>query len=269
MSEEKTSPILTALLSCFPVLVLLSIDLFTLFLMSPPKAISHLAFAVLIAQLCCVLVFSKGQICPGQRGRLSRVNLYFVLFWGVWFLLSLFSTYHFILTDMLSLCGIAVAIATWQQPEEAKLRRSMLLIASLIGAVGCLCYLFMFVVIPPLYWGQYNLFAQVLVGIVLTHLALVISRNRLQGFIRLLPLLMLIALLLNAVSVLGLLLYFSNTAYFVNPLAWVLYFALHLVMTTIIGLHIFKKWSFAYTTLLILLLLSASLPLWASFAFIP
>ncbi len=125
MSEEKTSSILTALFSLFPILLLLSTDIFTLFLSSQAKAISHLAFAVLIAQLCCILVFTKGQICPGQRGRLSQVNLYFVIFWGIWLLLSLFSNYHFILTDMLSLCGIAVAIAIWQQPEEAKLRRSI------------------------------------------------------------------------------------------------------------------------------------------------
>lgn len=81
MSEEKTSPILTALFSLFPILLLLSTDIFTLFLSSQAKAISHLAFAVLIAQLCCILVFTKGQICPGQRGRLSQVNLYFVIFW--------------------------------------------------------------------------------------------------------------------------------------------------------------------------------------------
>lgn len=176
-----------------------------------------------------------------QRGRLSQVNLYFVIFWGIWLLLSLFSNYHFILTDMLSLCGIAVAIAIWQQPEEAKLRRSMLFIASLIGGVGCLCYCLMFIEIPPRYWGQYSLFAQVLVGIILANLALVISRNRLQGFIGLLPFLMLIALLLNAISVLSLLLYFSSAVYFVNQLAFVLYFVLHLVIAMFIAVHIFKN----------------------------
>ncbi|HDR1114852.1 TPA: hypothetical protein QB586_001473 [Pasteurella multocida] len=268
MSEEKTSPILTALFSLFPILLLLSTDIFALFLSLQTKVISHLAFAVLIAQLCCILVFTKGQICLGQRGRLSRVNLYFVIFWGVWLLLSLFSNYHFILTDMLSLCGIAVAIAIWQQPEEAKLRRSMLFIASLIGGVGCLCYCLMFIEIPPRYWGQYSLFAQVLVGIILANLALVISRNRLQGFIGLLPFLMLIALLLNAISVLSLLLYFSSAVDFVNQLAFVLYFVLHLVIAMFIAVHIFKKWAFSYTTLSILLFMSASLPLWASFAFI-
>ncbi|EJS89676.1 hypothetical protein AAUPMC_09912, partial [Pasteurella multocida subsp. multocida str. Anand1_cattle] len=58
------------------------------------------------------------------------------------------------------------------------------------------------------------------------NLALVISRNRLQGFIGLLPFLMLIALLLNAISVLSLLLYFSSAVDFVNQLAFVLYFCI-------------------------------------------
>ncbi|MFD1806376.1 hypothetical protein ACFSAV_08370 [Pasteurella oralis] len=268
MSEQKKSPLLTALLSLFPLILILSIDLFAMFLQSQAKAISHFAFGVLMAQLISVLVFMKGQICPGQRERLSQVNGYFSLFWGLWFLISFFSNYHFILTDMISLCGIAVVLATWHQPQDNQLRRSMLIIASLMGGLGCLCYLLIFTEVSMLSFIQYNLFAQGLLGIILANLALVVARNRLQGLIALFPLFMLVMLFFNALSGLGVLIYSSSTVSFANELAWILYFSLHLVIAFIIAVHIFKQWKLSYNTLAILLLMAASLPLWASFAYI-
>ncbi|MGY4677296.1 hypothetical protein ACWIT3_06110 [Pasteurella sp. P03HT] len=268
MSEQKQSPFLTALFSLLPIVLLLGIDFFALFLQTQAKAISHLGFAVLVAQLICLLVFSKGQICPGQRSRLRRVNGYFALFWGVWFFISVFSNYHLIFTDMISLCGIALVLGAWHQPQDIQLRRSMLIMASIIGVLGCVCYLLMFIEIPRVSVAQYNLFAQGLVGLILANLALVISRNRLQGLIALFPLLMLVTLLLNAVSTLGLLFYLLNSVSYVNEFAWLLYFVLHLVIAGVIGLHIFKQWTLGYQTLFFLLFLSASLPLWANFAYI-
>lgn len=268
MSEQKQSPFLTALFSFLPIVLLLSIDFFALFLQAQAKAISHLGFAVLVAQLICLLVFSKGQICPGQRSRLSRVNMYFALFWGGWFFISVFSNYHLIFTDMISLCGIALVLAAWHQPQDTQLRRSMLIMASIIGVLGCVCYLLMFIEIPLVSVAQYNLFAQGLVGLILANLALVISRNRLQGLIALFPLLMLVTLLLNALSTLVLLFYISDVVNMMNEFAWILYFSLHLVIAGVIGLHIFKQWIFGYQSLLFLLFMSASMPLWANFAYI-
>lgn len=66
-----------------------------------------------------------------------------------------------------------------------------------------------------LYFSQYNPVAQALLGIILANLLLVIAKNRLQGFIILLPFLMLITLLLNASIVLGILfLLYHNKLYF-------------------------------------------------------
>ncbi len=87
MSEQQPK-FLTALASLFPVLLLLVIDIFALWLQPQSKAISHLALGVLTAQLICLIVFLKGEICNGQRSRLSLVNMYFAIFWVVWFLLS-------------------------------------------------------------------------------------------------------------------------------------------------------------------------------------
>ncbi len=270
MSDEKTSKNLTALFSFLPVATLLLIDLYTMFLQPQAKAVSHLAFGVLIAQLLCCLVFVKGEICNGQRSRLIRVNLYFVLYWALWFLLSLFSNYHYVLTDMICLCGIIMLLAVWQQPPEEGLRKSVLMMGAVCGVVGLICYGLMLIDIPMLIWVQYNLFAQILMGVVLTNLTLVTSRNRLQGFIGLLPLLMMIALLLNAIAVLGVLAnaHFVSAVSFLNDFAFVLYFALHLVAAAVLAVHIWRKINLSYRILMMLLIISASLPLWATFAYI-
>lgn len=100
----------TALLSFLPVLLLIGIDFFCNFT-SSTKAISHLSLAVLVTQLLCILVFAKGEICNGQRFRLVKVNLYFLIYWGLWLFISLFSNYHYVLTDIVCLCGIALTLA--------------------------------------------------------------------------------------------------------------------------------------------------------------
>ena len=239
------------------------------------KALSHLAFGVLVAQLLCSLVFLKGDICNGQRGRLSEVHTYFALFWAVWFFLSLFSNYHYVLTDLICLCGMVMVFSAWRQPNEAEMRVGVLKIGVAAGAIGTICYVLMLLEAPSLVWIQYNFAAQALTGIVLTNLALVISRNRLQGFIALLPLLMIIVLLINAIAVLSILAihHFSvvdgqSAVVFSNDFAFILYFSLHLVIAAILAVHIFRKIKLEYPVLMILLTISASLPLWSTFAYI-
>lgn len=275
MSDEKTAKNLTALFSLLPLGLLLIIDLYAMWLQPLGKALSHLVFGVLVAQLLCSLVFLKGDICNGQRGRLSEVHTYFALFWAVWFFLSLFSNYHYVLTDLICLCGMVMVFSAWRQPNEAEMRVGVLKIGVAAGAIGIICYVLMLLDAPSLAWIQYNFAAQVLTGIVLTNLALVISRNRLQGFIALLPLLMIIVLLINAIAVLSILAihHFSvvdgqSAVVFSNDFAFILYFALHLVIAAILAVHIFRKIKLEYPVLMILLTISASLPLWSTFAYI-
>ena len=270
MSDEKTSKISTALLSLFPVGLLLIIDIYTMFLQPQGKAVSHLAFGVLTAQLLCCLVFIKGEICNGQRSRLIQAQQYFAVFWLVWFVLSLFSNYHYVLTDMICVCGIIMLIASQAQPAEESVRKSVLTMSALCGVIGLFCYVLMLIEIPMLVWVQYNLFAQVLLGIILANLALIISSNRLQGFIDLLPLCMAIVLLLNAIAVLSILVneHLASALVFFNDFAFILYFVLHLLVAAILAAHIFRRVKLSYQALMILLVISASLPLWATFAYI-
>ena len=267
MSEEQPK-FLTALLSFFPVFLLLVIDLFAFWLQPPSNAMSHLAFGVLTAQLICLIAFIKGEICNGQRSRLGRVNLYFGLFWLVWLLRSVGMNEHNESMDLVCLCGLAIAIITWKQPVEIRRRHLLLKIAGFIGMLGVIGYGLMLV-------GEVNLIqvnpvAQILLGIILANLAFVISRNRLKGFIALLILAAIAFLALNALFVLANLFILSqqSAVVFSNEFALLLYLLLHLVMAAMLAIHVFKKWALSYNSLLILLLMTASLPLWASFAYL-
>ena len=266
MSEEQPK-FLTALSSFFPVFLLLVVDLFAFWLQPPSNAMSHLALGVLTAQLICLIAFIKGEICNGQRSRLGRVNLYFGLFWVVWLLFSLGTSYHNVFMDLVCLCGLAMTIITWKQPFEVKLRHLLLKIAGFIGILGVIGYLML---VDEANLIQFNPVAQILLGIILANLALVISRNRLKGFIALLMLVAIAFLALNALFVLANLFILSqqSAVVFTNEFALLLYLLLHLVMAAILAVHVFKKWALSYNSLLILLLMMASLPLWASFAYL-
>ena len=267
MSEEQPK-FLTALSSLFPIFLLLVIDLFAFGLQPQPNAMSHLALGVLTAQLICLIAFIKGEICNGQRSRLGRVNLYFGVFWVAWLLFSLGTSYHNVFMDLICLCGMAMTIIILKQPFEVKLRHVLLKIASFIGMLGVIGYGLMM-------GGEENLIqvnpvAQILFGIILANLAFVISRNRLKGFIALLMLAAIAFLALNALFVLANLFILSqqSAVVFTNEFALLLYILLHLVMAAILAVHVFKKWALSYNSLLIFLLMTASLPLWANFAYL-
>lgn len=267
MSEEQPK-FLTALSSFFPVFLLLVIDLFAFWLQPQPNVMSHLALGVLTAQLICLLAFIKGEICNGQRSRLGRVNLYFGLFWLVWLLRSVGMNEHNVSMDLVCLCGLAVTIITWKQPFEVKLRHALLKIAGFIGMLGVIGYGLMLV--DEANFIQFNPVAQILLGIILANLALVISRNRLKGFIALLMLAAIAFLALNALFVLANLFILSqqSAVVFTNEFALLLYLLLHFVMASMLAIHVFQKWALSYNSLLILLLMTASLPLWANFAYL-
>ena len=267
MSEEQPK-FLTALSSFFPVFLLLVIDLFALWLQPQPNVMSHLALGVLTAQLICLVAFIKGEICNGQRSRLGLANLYFGLFWVVWLLFSLGTSYHNVFMDLVCLCGLAMTIITWKQPFEVKLRHLLLKIAGFIGILGVIGY--GLILVGEVNLIQFNPVTQILLGIILANLALVISRNRLKGFIALLMLVAIAFLALNALFVCVNLFLLSqqSAVVFSNEFALLLYLLLHFVMASMLAIHVFQKWALSYNSLLILLLMTASLPLWANFAYL-
>ena len=170
--------------------------------------------------------------------------------------------------DLVCLCGLAMTIITWKQPFEVKLRHLLLKIAGFIGMLGVIGYGLMMA--SEENFIQFNPVAQILLGIILANLALVISRNRLKGFIALLMLAAIAFLALNALFVCVNLFILSqqSAVVFSNEFALLLYLLLHFVMAAMLAIHVFKKWALSYNSLLILLFMTASLPLWANFAYL-
>lgn len=264
--SEQSSKYIAALLAVLSISMVLGIDLFIFSLQSEKQTMPHLGVGVLVAQLISLLVFYRGEICLGQRGRLIKVNLTFAIYWAVWLLISLLQNNH-TLTNVMSVCGLSVVYFICKQPKTEKIRNSFLLMAALIAGLGCLSYLMIFTVLPASAFAEYNPFAPILSGVILANLALVIARNRLQGFIALLPLAMIILLALNALAMfLFLLLNGMESA--VNSesvFAYIIYFVCHFVIAAILILHSFQKWTLSTNSLFILLFIAVCLPLWMVF----
>ena len=174
MSEEQSKP-LAAFLAILPIGLLLMVDFFIESLQLAEKLIPHLAFGVLIAQLLCLVAFIKGEICPGQRGRLIKANVCFALYWFVWLGMSLASPHHYVMTDIVSLCGLSAVYAVWKQPKDEVARRGFLLMASLVSGLGVIAYLMIFFGNPTPNFVQYNPLAQALMGVLLANLCLSVS----------------------------------------------------------------------------------------------
>ena len=265
--SEQSSKYIAALLAVLSISMVLGIDLFIFSLQPEKQTMPHLGVGVLVAQLISLLVFYRGEICPGQRGRLIKVNLTFAIYWAVWLVISLLDNNH-TLTNVMSVCGLSVVYFIWKQPKTEKIRNSFLLMAALIAGLGCLSYLMIFTVLPASAFAEYNPFAPILSGVILANLALVIARNRLQGFIALLPLAMIILLALNALAMfLFLLLNGMESAVNSDSIfAYIIYFVCHFVIAAILIQHSFQKWKLSANSLFILLFIAICLPLWMVFA---
>ena len=159
----------------------------------------HLGVGVLVAQLISLLVFYRGEICPGQRGRLIKVNMTFAIYWAVWLLISLLQNNH-TLTNVMSVCGLFLSCIFWKQPKTEKIRNSFFIDGCINCGFRLPGYLMIFYRASCSDFAEYNPFAPILSGVILANLALVIARNRLQGFIALLPIAMIILLALNALA---------------------------------------------------------------------
>ncbi|MDG6897347.1 hypothetical protein A6A19_04910 [Actinobacillus delphinicola] len=267
--SSKNSKISQVTYALLPSVVLLVIDLFTLYLQPQSYAISHLSLAVVTAQMLSLWLFLKADMCPGQRGRLINANKGLLLFWIVWLCVSGFSNYNYLITDLVSMCGIGMTVAIWLQPKKHQDRLPFIYMGLGIGIVAILVYLMMFMNTPLVFLPIFNPFAQLLVGTILLNLMLISARNRLHNFMALLPMTMLIALFINAVVIFGLLGYcYLNSVEFPNQIAWILYFAIHILLLVIIGAVLFFEKKLDYLILLILLILSASLTLWATFTYL-
>ncbi|MDG6896042.1 hypothetical protein [Volucribacter amazonae] len=261
MSEQKTFPFLTALYALLPIVFLLVIDITAMFEgHSFFRAISHFSLAIFTAQFLCQMVFLRGEICPGQRGRLVQLNFVFALFWGIWFCLSLFSNYHYILMDIMAICGIIACITVWGQPPQEKVRHSLLLMGMLALCLGVGIYFWLLTYLPPITWLQFSPFSQLVIGVILAYLLLILSKNRLQNFIALLPLIAIFALIANAIAGLIMLLNYQQQLTDVM-FYYSLYFGLHLLLLLFWAYPIWYSKKLNYIALLFMLEMGFCLPI--------
>ena len=263
---EQSSTFRAALLAVLSIGMVLAVDLFMFSLQLQPQAIPHLAVGVLTAQLLSLLVFYKGEICPGQCARLVKVNLVFALYWVVWLVISLLPAYHYTLTNLMSLCGLSVVYFIYKQPKAHNLRNGFLRMAALVAGFGLLSYLMLFGILPLGAFVEYNPLAPMLAGVVLANLTLVIARNRLQGFIALLPPTMVLLLAFNAVLIFILILFGGeNEPSAEGVFAYAIYFVCHFAIAAILVIHSLQKWTLSTNSLFILLFIASCLPLWMLF----
>ncbi|WP_386697209.1 hypothetical protein [Lonepinella sp. MS14436] len=268
MSEETTVK-QTALLSSIPVLLPVIIEFYALFLRQPVD-ITYFPLAFLTAQLLCSIVFMQGQICLGQRGRLTVAQSFFGVYWVVTGIIGLLG-FHQIAMLSMSICGLLMTIIALKQPkEDDELRNKRLLFGVMFGLIGVVIYLFLLINRPLSYAIIYSPFAQLLIGVMLANFALVISRNRLQGFIALLPFVMSVLLLLNIITVLIFMAITTSQSavLFTNYFALLVYFISHLVLMAILAIHIIRKIKLSYQTQVVLLFIALFLPIWSILAYI-
>lgn len=247
--SEQTGLKSTALFAFFPIGLLFLVQGY-LFVLQQQISVLPLSLSLLSAQLICAIVFWRGDICPGQRGRLQKLHLLFIFPWLGIALLSLFSSFS--MTLWLSF-GCALASILLSQKYAAKGAQVALALLSL-----CLALNFYLTA-----WQHLPL-NQILIGVILANLVLLISKSRLQVFIQLLALLMAVLLLL---SLLTLLLNLFNHQAFTNAYAILLAFVLPLVMTAILAWAIFSKQPLTYMQLCLLVFMASSIPLWIWFAY--
>lgn len=251
--SENTSLKQTALLSLIPISFLLLIQGYLAILQLDTK-ISPFILAFLVCQLLCNLVFAKGEICFGQRSRLINSYYFFAVFW----LVQLPFYYQQLSLLAISLAGLMMILLV----SYHKKLPIFISISSVLGALAFFGYLFELFSQTPLVWVTYSPLVELLIGVVLLNFALLISKNRLQGFIALLPFVMAILLVAN----IFILLFNLNNIPLNNLYAVLLYFISHLALMAVLIWHIFTKNKLGYMSLSLLLFISAFLPIWLSIA---
>ncbi|MDP5253558.1 MULTISPECIES: hypothetical protein [unclassified Vibrio] len=184
------------------------------------------------AQLLLTLILIKGDLCPGQRGRLHKVLLYLAV---LWVLPALTMSYY-----MFLISAIVLLFCSQVKMKKTRDEGPMWLMhgANVVATALVLWQMWLH--------GQGGmaglwLVQLFLLGAALTHVLLVTARSRLQAFHQLLPLVGIISGMGLALVVL-LLAYQLDTPS-LNQLTQRILVALSLLVTAVIiwAWHLFKK----------------------------
>lgn len=202
MSEHRPSSQLEiATHAALPPLLMLFIQMTLNHFAAPQNAIfiSPYLLAFFVTTVLSLIVLWKGQICPGQRGRLTFVLLFLWLFaLGNLVYVVGFTPKHSPALIAIS-ASLILPLILWKLPDDEPFKNIIIYCGFGIVGIGVFQYLLIYwYELPSLFNGvRANNFAQILLGILLTGWYLMLAKSRLDGFFKLLIQLALIALVLS------------------------------------------------------------------------
>lgn len=204
-NHDSPSKLEIATHALLPLVSMLFIQMFLNHFAAPKNTIfiSPYLLAFFTTVILSLIVLWKGQICPGQRGRL----LFILPFLLVFALGNLAYSVGFTPKHSPMLLAIAASVILpilfWLLPEDQQLKNIMIYCGLAIAGIGVLQFLLIYwYEIPSLFNGiRANNFAQILFGILFAGWILMLAKSRLDGFFKLLVLLALAVLVLNYIWV--------------------------------------------------------------------
>ncbi|MDW6003771.1 hypothetical protein [Vibrio mangrovi] len=129
------------------------------------------------AQLILTLVLAKGEICPGQRGRIHRLLPVLLVLW------LLVATQHLYVLLVVALTGYFYSqVKTGKTRQEGPLK--ILYLANVLAGITLLHDV---LTAPNWIAAVMMVLSCLLLGTMAAHLLLTVARTRLQAFHRLLP----------------------------------------------------------------------------------
>lgn len=199
--EHSSSKLEIATHAVLPLLVMLFIQMALNYWATPAQVIFVSPYLLAFLVCCSIgfVVLWKGQICPGQQGRLTYILPFLLVFACGNLLYTAFFTPKHSPMAIANVAAVILPFLYWKLPNEETLFRTIMYSGLGICAVGAVQYLIIYWYEIPswLNWVRGNNFAQLLLGILLAGWYLVLAKSRLEVFLKLLVQLALIVLILN------------------------------------------------------------------------
>lgn len=203
--HDSPSKLEIATHAILPMLSMLFIEMFLNHFAAPKNTIfiSPYLLAFFVAIVVLLIVLWKGQICPGQRGRL----LFIVPFLLVFALGNLAYTLGFTPKHSPALIVMAISLILpaimWKVPDDEQFKNIFIYCALAMAGIAIFQFLLIYwYEIPSLFNGiRANNFAQILFGVLLAGWIMMLAKSRLDGFFKLLVLIALVVLVLNYIWV--------------------------------------------------------------------
>lgn len=225
--------------AALPVVLMLFIQMLAHYIGSPANSIflSPYLIAFFVAALLALVVLWKGQICPGQKGRLAFVLPFLAAFALGNFLYTAFFTPKHILLSLANLAALFIPLLYWRFPDDEPMQKIFSYLGFALGAIGILAHSICYWVELPslLNWVRGNYFAQIQLGLLLLGWYMMLAKSRLDGFFKLLVQLSLIVLIFNYIWVIFVLYQELNIMPELATLPYFAFFALQFVVLAMLA----------------------------------